>query len=112
MTNSIKSRLLVIGLLLSVAVGAPVASILGNAPHRAAATASASEVAEPTVYEMPMDTVRPTLTLPVTDVVGRAPRKAVTARAKKDAGEEKVWRCETRRLDSDYAASVRICGEG
>lgn len=114
MTNSkhSKVRALVIGLLLSVAVGAPVASIVGNAPHRTASMDASPEVGQDAVYEMPEDVIRAAVTIPTVDVVGRVPRKAGPARAKKDDGEEKTWRCSTRSLDSDYAASVRICAEG
>ena len=43
---------------------------------------------------------------PTVDVVA-SPAK--TIRAKKDAGEERATGCKSRRLDSDYAASVKIC---
>lgn len=104
MTKQSAVRLSVIGLLLAIAVGAPVASIVGNAPHRTAALAP--QIAEPAAYEMPEMRVTPTFTMPTVDVVASPSR---TVRAKKDAGEERATGCKSRRLDSDYSASVKIC---
>lgn len=104
MTKQSSIRLLVVGLLLSVAVGAPVASILGNAPHSTASLAP--QISGPAEYEMPEMRVTPTFTMPTVDVVASPPK---TARAKKGAGEERATGCTVRRLDSDYRASVKIC---
>lgn len=104
MTKQSSIRLLVVGLLLSVAVGAPVASIVANAPHRTASLSTA-EVAAPATYEMPEMTVTPAQTLPTITVVGSPARTAPAAKK----AEGRAVRCTVRRLDSDYAASVKIC---
>ncbi len=112
MTNSkhSKVRALVIGLLLAVAVGAPVASVVGNAPRRTAALAP-SEASAPAEYEMPGMTVTPSaVTVPAVEVVGRVPARA--GRAKKDAGEQTVISCRRVALEQQgigYASSVKMC---
>ncbi len=98
MTKQSSVRLSVIGLLLSVAIGAPVASILGNAPsHRS--TASLDQA--PSEVVMPADAVFSVPTLPETLVVASPSRRAPAAK--------KAFRCQARKLESVSDGQVRVC---
>lgn len=100
MTKQSSVRLSVIGLLLSVAIGAPVASILGNAPGR---TASLDQA--PSEVVMPADAIRGPTTLQETVIVASPAKRQATKAA--PAGE---WRCEVRGLESVSDGQVRVCG--
>lgn len=99
MTKQSSVRLSVIGLLLAVAVGAPVASILGNAPR---STASLDQA--PSEVVMPAETVHSVPTLSETVIVASPSRRAPAA--KKAHG---AFRCQVRGLESVSDGQVRVC---
>ncbi len=76
MTKQSKVRLSVISAMLLLAVGLPVASVVGNAPSHHG-TASLEQPAAPSddVVEMPLDTVRSTTVL-APAITASAPRAA------------------------------------
>lgn len=102
MTKQSKVKLSVISLLLAVAVGAPVASIVANAPsHRSTAAL------EPTTeIEMPADVLTSAVTIETVDIEA-SPSPARHAAPKKARGG---WRCVTRDLEQGRGA-VKACGE-
>lgn len=102
MTKQSKVKLSVISAMLLLAVGLPVASVVGNAPsHRA--TASAEQAPQQDEIVMPQDVVRGTATLPEMTIVGRPARAKPAAKAR---GE---WRCERRALESVSDGMVTVC---
>jgi hypothetical protein len=106
MTNSSKSRLLVIGLMLSVAIGAPVASIVANAPHRAAATADATpDVGRAEEYVMPEDVVRGPATIGEVVVIGSPAKKP----ASRPEARRSCRRIALEQQGIGYESHVTMC---
>ena len=111
MTKQAKVRGLVIGLLLAVGLGAPIASIVGNAPHRATARLDAA----PATVTMPEMTIQGEY-VPEVDVrdlpVIPAAHRAAKPAAKVTDGAPTAQTCRRVELEQQgigYASYVTVC---
>lgn len=103
MTKQSSVKLSVISAMLLLAVGLPVASIVGNAPSHRSTAALETAPQQDDAMVMPQETIRSTATLPEMTIVGRAPHARPAAKARGEV------RCERRQLESVSDGMVTVC---
>lgn len=111
MTKQAKVRGTVVGLLLAVALGAPIASIVANAPHRATAQLGATETLRPTLYAVGTgDAVTETTTLPEVTIAASAPRRTKAAKAERAQADQACKVIHLEQQGIGYDSTVMACG--